>query len=121
MKRGLILIFTCFLVSTFVKAQKPKDGSYTYKVAFDEWGGKTLGATCTVVIKGDSIKVIHNGKPNLTGNKGDIMDEGIIMKHKKTGKWIIGHSKDDVNAKELGGCGSGPAIIDFKNKKWWTC
>lgn len=113
----LFIIFSVITFSGF--SQKPKDGTYTYSVAFDEWGGKSLGATCIVKIKGDSIKVINNG--SLTGTKGEIMDEGIIMKHRKTGKWIIGHSQKDRNAVELGGCGDGPAVIDFKNKKWWTC
>jgi len=30
-------------------AQKPKDGTYTYSIAFEEWQGKSLGATCTVI------------------------------------------------------------------------
>jgi hypothetical protein len=67
-------------------AQEPKDGTYTYTIAWAEWGGKTLGATCTVIIKRNRIKVIHNGKPDVTGKKGDVYAEGIIMKHTKTGK-----------------------------------
>lgn len=106
---------------TATLAQKPKDGTYTYSIAFGEWNGKSLGATCSVIIKGDSIKVIHNGKGNLTGKKGDILDRGIIMKHTKTGKWIIGHSNKDRNAKEIGGCTNGPSVIDFKRKKFWSC
>jgi hypothetical protein len=101
-------------------AQKPKDGTYTYSIAFAEWGGKSLGATCTVIIKGDSIKVVHNGKGNLTGKKGDILDEGIIMKH-KTGKWIIGHTPIDKNAIQIGGCSDGPSVVDFKRKIFWSC
>ncbi|MES1220595.1 MAG: hypothetical protein ABUT20_34150 [Bacteroidota bacterium] len=119
MKRIAILI--PFFICLQAQAQKPKNGVYTYKIAFAEWGGKTLGATCTVIIKVDSIKIVHNGKANLSGNKGDIMDEGIIMKHKKTGKWIIAHTHSDAYAKEIGGCSDGPTVIDFKNKKWWTC
>jgi hypothetical protein len=119
-KFSILLLMVNFLAGA-ASSQKPKDGTYTYAIAFAEWGGKSLGATCTVVIKGDSIKIIHNGKPNLTGEKGDIMDQGIIMKHKKTGKWIIGRSPKDVYAKEIGGCSDGPSIIDFKNKKWWSC
>ncbi|HYC30358.1 MAG TPA: hypothetical protein VEB42_16095 [Chitinophagaceae bacterium] len=99
--------------------QKPKNGTYTYRIAFAEWNGQSLGATCTVVIKGDSIKVLHNGS-NITGRKGDILDQGIIMKH-KSGKWIIGHSKEDKNAKEIGGCSDGPSEIDFAHKKFWSC
>jgi hypothetical protein len=55
----LAFLFCCTLA--LCHAQKPKDGTYTYAIAWAEWGGKTLGATCTVIIKGDRIKVIHNG------------------------------------------------------------
>lgn len=118
------LIFTALLVLFFANlttAQKPKDGTYTYSIAFAEWQGKSLGATCTIIIKGDSIKVVHNGKGNLTGKKGDILDQGIIMRHTKTGKWIIGHNNKDKDAKEIGGCSDGPSIIDFKRKTFWSC
>jgi hypothetical protein len=104
-----------------VKGQKPKDGVYTYVIAFAEWGGKSNGATCTIIIKHDSIKVIHNGTGNLTGKKGEIIDQGIIMRHKKTGKWIIAHNAKDVDAKDIGGCSDGPSEIDFKRKRFWMC
>ena len=117
----MLFIVCLFLCSGKVtSAQKPKDGTYTYSIAFAEWDGKSLGATCTVIIKGDSIKVVHNGKGNLTGKRGDIFDEGIIMKH-KSGKWIIGHSIKDKDAVEIGGCSDGPSVIDFKRKKFWSC
>ena len=117
-----ILPILCLFLLAFIvtQAQKPKDGTYTYSIAFAEWDGKSLGATCTVIIKGDSIKVVHNGKGNLTGNKGDVFDEGIIMKH-KYGKWIIGHSPSDKNAMEIGGCSDGPSVVDFTNKIFWSC
>jgi hypothetical protein len=119
MKITFILLFS--FLSVCVSAQKPKDGTYTYSIAWDEWQGKSLGATCTVIIKGDSIKVLHDGKPNVTGKKGDLFAEGIIMKHKKTGKWIIGRTKKDKEAREIGGCSGGPFVIDFKNKKFRSC
>ena len=119
--KQFLLLTLCIVASLAVSAQKPKDGTYTYAIAWAEWGGQSLGATCTVIIKGDSIKVIHNGAPNVTGNKGDVYAEGIIMKHTKTGKWIIGRNKKDKDAKEIGGCSEGPSEIDFKNKKFWSC
>ena len=109
----------CFIY-TLTLAQKPKDGIYTYAIAFSEWQGKPLGATCTVIIRGDSIKVVHNDTGKLTGKQGDILDQGIILKH-KSGKWIIGHSIKDKDVKKIGGCSDGPSIIDFKQKKFWTC
>jgi hypothetical protein len=117
------IILLCIILSASIVsfAQKPKDGTYTYSIAFSEWGGKSLGTTCTVIIKGDSIKIIHNGKAGLTGKKDDVLEQGIIMKHIRTGKWIIGHSVKDKEAKEIGGCSEGPSIIDFKGKKYWVC
>jgi hypothetical protein len=101
-----ILLLGCLLV----KAQRPKNGTYTYTIAFQEWGGKSLGATCSVQIKGDSIKIIHNGSGNLTGKKGDIIEHGIIIRHLRTGKWIIGKNWKDKYAKEIGGCSDGPLL-----------
>ena len=115
----IVLLFN--FTTLLVYSQRPQNGTYTFKIAFAEWNGKSNGATCTVIIYGDSIKVIHNGKPGLTGEKGNVLDEGIIMRHKNSGKWIIGHSPKDVNAKEIGGCSDGPSVIDFKNKTWWSC
>ncbi len=115
-----LIAFTILFFTSLTLAQKPQDGTYTYSVAFAEWQGKSLGATCTVIIKGDSVKVVHNGKGNLTGKKGDIIDAGIIMKH-KSGKWIIGHNSKDTNADDIGGCSYGPRVIDFKRKKVWSC
>ena len=103
-------------------AQKPKDGIYIYRIAFAESGGQSLGHTCRVIIKGDSIKIIDNGKTALSlSKKGDIIDQGIIMKHARTGKWIIGHTAKDKNAKQIGGCSDGPQIIDFIHKRFWIC
>jgi hypothetical protein len=118
--KAVIVIILSFL-TLISKAQKPKDGTYTYSISWAEWEGKSLGATCTVIIKSDSIWVIHDGRPGVSGKKGDIYAEGIIMKHKKTGKWIIGRSNKDKDAKETGGCSGGPTLIDFKSKRVWSC
>lgn len=114
----IVFILTFLLVITYIsEAQIPKSGIYTYRIAFAEWQGKSLGATCTVIIKNDRITVLNNGKANLSGKKGDIIEQGIIMQHIKTGKWIIGHSKKDKAAPEIGGCSDGPIEIDFKRRK----
>ncbi len=120
MYKAFICLSLCCLSLIVANAQVPKDGMYTYSIAFDEWGGKTLGATCIVLIKGSSIQIIHNGDANLSGKKGDIMAQGIIMKH-VSGQWIIGSSSADINAKNIGTCNEGPTVIDFKKKLWKTC
>lgn len=120
MKKIFIILLLSVIYNINTSAQRPPNGTYTYQVAFDEWQGKSLGATVLVKIKGDSVYVIHNGG-NLSGKKGEIIDSGIIMKHIKTGQWIIGHSPNDKNAPEVGGCTDGPSVIDFKRKKFWLC
>lgn len=120
MKSSLTAFFL-FIAFNVTYAQKPKNGIYKYTVAFAEWNGESLGSTCTVIIKGDSIRVIHNGKGTLSGNKGDIIDQGILVKHTKTGNWIIAHSIEDKDAAEVGGCSEGPSVIDFRRKKFWRC
>ena len=118
---AMVLIgLAALAIGQTTETERPKDGTYTYAVAFAEWNGKTNGATCTVIISGDSIKVVHNGNPNLSGKKGSIIDQGIIMKHAGTGKWIIGHTINDKNAKEVNGC-EGQTIVDFKKKLIWSC
>jgi hypothetical protein len=112
----LLIVYCC---SLSLVAQRPKNGIYSYKIAWEEFQGKSLGSTCTVRINGDSITIINDG--SITGEKGGILDQGLIMKHKKTGKWIIAHKAKDIYAKEIGGCSEGPAVIDFKLRVFYSC
>jgi hypothetical protein len=98
----------------------PPDGKYRYDIAFAEWDGKSMGEKVTVIIKGDSVKVIYEGDGKLTAEPGETIDEGILRKH-KFGKWIITKSESDIELDEIGGCTGGPAIIDFKEMKYWMC
>ncbi len=118
--KSTFTILIC-LISYYIFAQKPKNGTYTYDIYFAEWRYKSFGTNCTVIIKDDSITVIHNGNKNVSGNQGDLIEQGIIMKHKKSGKWIIAHSPEDAKAINLGGCSEGPTIIDFKRKRILLC
>lgn len=99
----------------------PPNGRYRFEIAFDEWEGKSMGEKVTVVIDGHQVKVIYEGDGQLTLiKKGEIIDQGTIMKH-KSGVWIIGNAISDIALDEVGGCSDGPSIIDFKNKKYWMC
>ncbi|MBW8687910.1 hypothetical protein [Chitinophaga rhizophila] len=120
MKHILGILFLCIICNGNIYAQKPQNGTYVYHVASSEWHGKSLGATVLVKIKGDSIYVIHN-VGNLSGKVGEMIDCGVIMKHRKIGKWIIGHNAADKNAQDVGGCSGGPSRIDFRHKKFWLC
>ncbi|MBK7764313.1 MAG: hypothetical protein IPI46_13370 [Bacteroidetes bacterium] len=97
------------------------NGKYRFDIAFAEWEGISMGEKVIIVIQNNSIKVIYEGDGHLTlVKKGDILDQGIIMKH-KTGVWIIAKNQSDTQLDEIGGCSDGPTIIDFKNKKYWMC
>ncbi len=99
----------------------PTDGKYRYDVAFAEWGGKSMGEKVTVIIKEGTIKIIYEGDgQTILKAKGEIIDEGKILKH-KSGVWIIGTDEKDVNIEEVGGCSDGPRIIDFEKMKFWMC
>ncbi|ANQ48590.1 hypothetical protein MY04_1213 [Flammeovirga sp. MY04] len=98
----------------------PSDGNYLFDIAFSEWDGQSLGGKVTVSIKNGSAKVIYTGEGNLTAEIGEVIDQGIIFKH-KSGVWIIGNDESDTKLEEIGGCTGGPSIIDFKNKRYWMC
>ncbi len=99
----------------------PPNGTYRFDMAFAEFQGQSMGEKVTVVINGESIRIIYEGDGQLSQiKKGAIINEGKIMKH-KTGVWIIGKNAADAQLDEIGGCTDGPAIIDFKNKKYWMC
>lgn len=96
----------------------PKNGEYSYSVEFAESGMITKDAV-TVLINNNQIKIINNGI--LSGKKGEIIEEGIIVKHKKSGEWIIAHNEKDALAKEIGGCSDGPLVINFKKMILFLC
>jgi hypothetical protein len=99
----------------------PPDGVYRFDIAFAEWQGKSMGEKVTVIVKGDSVTVRYEGGGNLTNSSpGDIFDKGKIRKH-KSGVFIISNDPTDVDLNEVGGCGDGPTVIDFENKKYWLC
>lgn len=103
-----------------VQEAKLTDGTYVFDVAFAEYQGKSMGVQVTVVVSGDAIKVTYEGQGDFSAEVGEVLDEGVIMKH-KSGVWIIGTEPSDKDLDEIGGCTGGPAIIDFQNKKYWMC
>jgi hypothetical protein len=113
-----LLLLAAILLYASVSSQKLKTGTYTFRFCDLEYN--SCVGDCKVVIRGDSITVYATKKLAATRTftkEGDVIDRGIIIKH-KTGKWIIGKTKKDVNAENLGV--EGPNIIDFTKKQFWT-
>ena len=114
MKYLLFGIFLFFFVS--INAQIPKSGTYIYKYCDEEYN-KCL-ETCSIRIKKDSIWIY--APANLSGIKeGELLTKGQLIKH-TTGRWMIATCEKDKKTTLVGGC-EGPAWIDFKKKKFWTC
>ena len=114
----LTVLFTGLANISF--GQKLKNGSYIFSYRDAEFVSSKLFGKAKVIIKGDSITVIHlSGYP---GKKGEVYDKGLLMYHKKSKRWIIAHSLHDANAEEVGGCSDGPRVIHFwKNKEIEHC
>ena len=102
-------------------AEIPADGEYRFDIAFAEWEGKSMGEEVSIVIKGDSVKVIYLGDGRLTLTEaGEVLTRGTLRRH-KSGKWIITKSEADCEIEEIGSCTGGPSVIDFKEMKFWMC
>ncbi len=99
----------------------PPDGTYIYGIAYAEWQGRSLGEKVKVVIKGNAIKIIAIGRSSVGVNDGEIIDEGTLIKHNVTGDWLITGNPSDADLEVYGGCVGAPMVIDFVNKKYWTC
>ena len=117
MKSIFLTILICSSLFSF--SQIPKSGTYIFKYCDLEYENGCYG-TCKIVIRKDSITVFATKKLSQRRTytkEGDIIDRGIILKH-KSGKWIVGKTSKDKFAKQIGV--EGPAIIDFKKKQYWT-
>jgi hypothetical protein len=77
------------------------------------------GTSVRVKITGHHIVVISDTPFDVFG-KGTI-DEGTLMWHAKSKQWIIGESQRDRFAPEVGGCSTGPAVVDLRKKIYWSC
>ncbi len=113
-----------FLLSVIISFQATCLGqrlnSGTYIFSYCDLEYSACPGTCKVVIKKDSITIYATRElsQRITLTKeGDIIDQGFILKH-VSGKWIVGKSRKDINAKRIGA--EGPAILNFKKKQYWT-
>lgn len=71
------------------------------------------------VIRGRKIELINRTKSEVFPLGG--IADGTLMWHAKSKKWIIGLSKSDKSAVNVGGCSDGPEVVDLRKKIYWTC
>ncbi|QBZ98690.1 hypothetical protein [Flavobacterium sangjuense] len=118
--KQIFFTFVFLLIASFTHSQIPKSGIYFYTIHHAEHPNLKVTTKCRVEINGNKVKVIYVGGNLSNIKKGDILDEGIILKH-KSGKWIIGKKQSDTKLEEIGGCTDGPSEINFKKKIYWMC
>ncbi len=95
-----------------------KSGAYTFQHRDAEFPD-ARGFPVRVSIRRYKFTVT-NPKPYGPIPSG-VIEEGTLMWHRKTQQWILGDSEADREAPEVGGCSSGPDVIDFKTRIIWTC
>lgn len=121
---AIVYLFSLLSIGLYAQQNSnvlPLNGTYKFDAVFAEWEGKSMGVEMEVLVKDGYVKVIYQGVGSLSGTKkGDIIDEGKLVKH-KSGVWIITNKPKDTELEEVGGCTNGPAVIDFENKKYWMC
>lgn len=117
--KTIICFLSLLIGSIALHAQHPKNGTYYYKICLAEQECNSQRGTVRAVIKGDSIHVYYDSGTMGMYVKGELLDAGIIVKHRGTGKYIIAHHKADAYAKQIGDENNGPRIIDFKRRKFW--
>ncbi|HIP49299.1 MAG TPA: hypothetical protein EYG92_10095 [Lutibacter sp.] len=79
------------------------------------------GIMVTVTVTGNRIVIVYEGEDLSYIKKGDILEDGLLLKHKATGDWIIGRKEEDIFAELIGGCTDGPRIIDLLNGFYYFC
>lgn len=111
------------MLSNHPQNEVPANGTYTYEIAFAEWGGKSLGDEIIVVLEDGHVSLIISENSNaiwIGAQPRDVIEEGTLRRH-KSGVWMISNDESDVDLKEIGGCTGGPIIIDFKKRTIEMC
>lgn len=111
------------MLSNHPQSEVPANGTYTYKIAYAEWEGKSLGDEIIVVLEDGHVSLIISENSNaiwMGAQPGDVIEEGTLRRH-KSGVWMISNDESDINLKEIGGCIGGPIIIDFENRTIEMC
>ena len=95
-----------------------KPGVYTFQYRDAEFRQRP-GTPVKVRIRGRHITVVNEkaAGPFPAG----VIEEATLMWHAKSRKWILGDTREDRDADDVGGCSGGPLTIDFKNKVIWFC
>jgi len=119
MNQLLILIISLLtIVNGYAKEIPISDGEYVFVHKFAEHPNMS-SIRLEVVVKGSLITIMNSDNDDVF--PFGIIDQGEMFWHKKSGNWIILYSAEDKMAEEVGGCSTGPSIVNLKEKVYWTC
>ncbi|WP_286719583.1 hypothetical protein [Thalassolituus sp. UBA2009] len=116
---SLLLLTSLTIGTAYAAPELPlADGQYVFQQRYAEHP-QMQGINLDTEIK--------QGRISLTNNDSDgvfplgLIDEGELYWHARSGHWIIIYEPKDKEAKDVGGCSDGPAVVDLENKIYWTC
>jgi hypothetical protein len=117
-----LLKLTLLAVSFSVSAAEPRpplpSGHYTFQHKHAEHPN-LQSISLKAKVKGRHITLINEGHSAVFPR--GVIAEGTFLWHQPSKQWIIGHSKADQAAKEVGGCSDGPEVVDLENRIYWSC
>jgi hypothetical protein len=95
-----------------------RSGTYVFHHRFAEQPSMP-SVDLRVRIRGTRVQVFNDSRSDAfpTG----LIDSGTLMWHVQSRHWIVGRSRADRNAPEVGGCSDGPNVIDLDQRIYWTC
>ena len=93
-------------------------GRYVFQHRFAEQPDMRSVAL-TAIVEGRHI-VLTSAVDTAAFPKG-VVAEGTLMWHAGSKQWIIGNTEADRHAEEVGGCSTGPEVVDLIKRIYWTC
>jgi hypothetical protein len=121
LRAGFIVVAAVFhLASTSEPAAPIRSGTYSFELRDAEFPDMP-GVALRVIVEGTRIKVISSDSQSKLFPRGTVVDEGLLLFHRRTKQWIIGTSASDVEAEAVGGCTVGPAVVDLEARVYWYC
>jgi hypothetical protein len=114
--------FLAFMALSGIAATAPplpiRSGHYVFQHRFAEQPDMR-SVPLAVTIDGRHI-VLVSAVDTAAFPKG-VVAEGTLMWHAGSKQWIIGHTDADRHAAEVGGCSTGPDVVDLQKRIYWTC
>lgn len=117
----IVSVALLFLVGCSTASDPPiplQSGDYVFTHRFAEH--PTIESIrVNVRIAGSRIAVVNPvaSAPFPAG----LLSEGKLMWHSASQQWIIGRQEADRELRDVGGCSSGPEVVDLVKRVYWSC